>query len=91
LLVLRKIFYHAEKNECDFVIREGNKITEAIQVCYNLTKDNKDREIKGVIEAMDKFKLKEGSIFTYDQEEEIKIKNKKISVKPVWKWLLKEN
>ena len=37
---------------------------------------------------MDKFKLKKGLILTNEQDEEIKIGNKKIIIKPVWKWLL---
>jgi len=84
----KDIFFHAEKNECDFVIREGNKIVEAIQVCYIITEENKGRETKGLLEAMEKFKLKEGLILTQDQEEELILKKKKIKVMPVWKWLL---
>ncbi|MFH1054863.1 MAG: ATP-binding protein [Candidatus Altiarchaeota archaeon] len=82
------IYYFREKNECDFVIKQGTKITEAIQVCYNLDEDNKDREIKGLTEALDKFNLKQGLILTYDQEEILKISGKTIHLKPVWKWLL---
>ena len=37
---------------------------------------------------MREFKLKEGIILTYEQEEEIKIDNKLIKILPVWKWLL---
>ncbi len=84
------IYYHREKTECDFVIQEKNKITKAIQVCYKLDDKNKEREIKGLLEAMDKFKLKEGLILTYDDEEEFKMKNEKIKIKPVWKWLLED-
>ena len=51
---------------------------------------NQDREINGLIEAMDEFKLKKGLILTYDQEDEFKIKNKKIIVKPVWRALLSD-
>ena len=39
---------------------------------------------------MDKFKLKQGLIITKDQEKEIKKENKKIIIKPVWKWLLEK-
>jgi len=53
-----------------------------------LNEKNKKREIRGLIEAMKEFKLKQGLILTYDQEYEIKIENKKIIVKPMWKWLL---
>jgi len=86
----KEIFYYSEKNECDFVIKEGTKIVQTIQVCYDLTKENKEREVAGLSEAMEKFKLKEGLILTYDQEEEVKLKDKKIKVLPVWKWLLEK-
>ena len=84
----KEIYYYSDKNECDFVVKNGAKISEAVQVCYILNKDNKEREINGLIEAMDKFRLKKGIILTYEQEEEIRIKNKNIKVIPVWKWLL---
>jgi uncharacterized protein len=87
----KEIFYHSEKNECDFIIREGNKIKEAIQVTYELNEKNKERETAGLIEALNKFKLNQGAIITFDQEEEIKIENKKIKIMPVWKWLLEAN
>ena len=39
-----------EKFECDFLIKEGVKIKKAIQVCYDLSKKNIDREINGLME-----------------------------------------
>src|SRR3989344_3337680 len=87
----KEIYYYSDKKECDFVIKEGAKITQAIQCCYELTRDNKEREIEGLTGAMDKFKLKEGLILTYDQEEENILKgNKKVIIKPLWKWLLEK-
>jgi len=86
----KELYYHKAKKECDFLIKEGLKITEAIQVCYELTQDNEKREMDGLLEAMSIHKLKEGLLLTYDQEKEIKIQNKLIKVLPIWKWLLKE-
>ncbi len=83
----RNIFYFQEKNECDFVIKKGTRITDAIQVCYFLTEENKERELKGLIEAMEKFDLKEGLIFTYNQEDKLRIEKRNIKIIPVWKWL----
>ena len=83
-----EIYYHREKTECDFVVKEKNKITNAIQVCYDLHNENKDREIKGLLEAMNKFSLKKGLILTYDEEERFEIDKKEIIVMPIWKWLL---
>jgi hypothetical protein len=87
----KEIFYFQETGECDFVIKEGTKITQAIQVCYNLTEQNKDREINGLVEAMDNFKLKEGLILTYNQDDAFIVNGKKIIAKPVWKWLLEKS
>jgi len=84
----KEIFYFQEKKECDFVIKEGTKITRAIQVCYDLTEQNKERELNGLLEALSNFKLKEGIILTYNQEDNFEIEGKKIKVIPVWKWLL---
>jgi len=86
----KDIFYFQENNECDFLIREGIKIVNAFQVCYEINPDSKDREINGIIEALKKFNLKEGIILTYNQEDNFEIDNKKIKLMPVWKWLLKE-
>lgn len=84
----KELYYFAEKGECDFLIKEGVKIVQAIQACYDFNDENKERETKGLIEVMDKFRLKEGLILTYDKEDEIKIGKKKIKILPVWKWLL---
>ena len=83
-----EVYYFAEKNECDFIIKDGAKISKAIQVCYDFNKENREREVKGLLEALKKFKLKEGFIITNDQEEEFKQEEKKIKIVPIWKWLL---
>ena len=84
----KTIFYYQEKNECDFIIKEKEKIIAAIQVCYVLDEHNKEREINGLLEAMKEFKLKEGLTITFDQEDEFLADGKKIKVIPAWKWLL---
>ena len=85
----KELYYYSDKRECDFVVKHiTSSIKEAIQVCYDLTRENREREVEGLVEALKKFKLKEGLILTYDQEDEFKIEEKKITIKPVWKWLL---
>ncbi|MFH1682351.1 MAG: ATP-binding protein [Candidatus Woesearchaeota archaeon] len=83
----KEVYFYKGKTECDFIIREGITVTEAIQVTERLG-ENRDREIKGLLEAMAEFKLKEGLILTSDQEEEIKEGDKLIKVRPIWRWLL---
>ena len=70
--------------------KEGTKITTALQVCYELTAKNKEREVQGLLQALRQFHLPIGIILTYDQEEEFKEEHKLIQVIPVWKWLLQE-
>ena len=84
----KEIFYFQEKNECDFIIKEKEKPIMAVQVCYNITDENRNREINGLIEAMKKFDFHKGIIFTYNQEDKFSIEERNILVKPVWKWLL---
>ena len=83
----KKIFYFKENGECDFVIKEKEKITLAIQVCHELNENNMKREFDGLIEALIKFNLKEGLVLTYDDEDEVIYENKKIIIKPVRNWM----
>lgn len=84
----KNIFYFKEKNECDFLIKEKDKITNAIQVCFDFREETKERELRGLLSALEEFSLKTGLILTYNQEDEFLVNNKKIRVKPVWKWLV---
>ncbi|MFH1409213.1 MAG: ATP-binding protein [Nanoarchaeota archaeon] len=83
-----EIFYYKDTIECDFVVKEKNRIVMAVQACLSLTEENKKREIDGLSHAMKEFKLSEGLILTLDQDDEFTVDGKKIAVKPVWKWLL---
>ncbi len=85
----KKVYYHKENKECDFVILENNKITKAIQVSLNLTNEKtKLREIRGLVDACKCYNLRTGTILTEDYEDEFIEENIKISIKPIWKWLL---
>ncbi len=83
------IYYYKQKQECDFLVQEKQKITQAIQVCYELNTDNQERETSGLLEAVQQFKLETGLIITHHQEDEINQNNKKILVQPAWKWMTK--
>ncbi|MBS3165531.1 ATP-binding protein [Candidatus Woesearchaeota archaeon] len=83
----QEIYYYSDEKECDFVIKEGTKITQVIQVCYVLEHSNREREIKGILEAMNYFKLKEGLILTFEQTEELELDGKKIKILPVFRWM----
>jgi predicted AAA+ superfamily ATPase len=84
----KEIFYFSRKGECDFVIKQGLNISEAIQVCYLLTHENMDREILGLTEAMNEFKLDKGYLIIYDSEISTSELPENIHIIPAWKWLL---
>ena len=82
----KEVFYFKEKGECDFLVKEKNKVTQAIQVCYDLNEDNKGREIDGLMEALETFGLSEGLILTFNQQDTLKFDGKNVAVLPVWRW-----
>ena len=86
----KDVFYYSKDRECDFVIREGRRIAEAIQVCHELNDENTDREIGGLLEAMADFNLKQGVIVTSDQEDVRQSGDATILIRPAWKWLLED-
>lgn len=90
-LELRKkssaIFYFEEEKECDFITKEGDRLS-AYQVSFELNEGNKEREVAGLVSCCKRLHLKNGTILTYDQEEELCGQGVKIMVTPVWKWLL---
>src|SRR3990167_3791672 len=83
-------YYHSQNNlEVDFIVRDGVKITQLIQVCASLEKpETEAREINALLEAMDETKLSHGFILTKDKSKIIKKENKTIRVLPVYQWLL---
>lgn len=84
------LFYHADKKECDFLVREGGRITQAYQVMVKMEDEKtRKREIEGLQEAMDAYQLSEGYIITMDEQEELVVDGKAIHVVPAWEWMLK--
>lgn len=71
--------------ECDFIVVDRGQVVKAIQVCWYLSDENRQREFRGVMEVLDRFSGCEGYILTLHQEEMI---SGRIQVIPVWKWTL---
>ncbi len=86
----KDLLYFQNTHECDFIVRDGEKIIMAVQVCYEINEDNKERELYGLREAVEKFKLKEGLILTYNQTDEFELGKAKIKAIPIWRWLLSD-
>ncbi|MFT4244387.1 MAG: ATP-binding protein [Candidatus Woesearchaeota archaeon] len=86
-----EVYYHKEKKECDFIIKDGLNINQAIQVTTSLEDiDTRKRELAGLVDACRTYNLKRGLILTQDEEYELEEEGVSIQVLPLWKWLLLE-
>jgi predicted AAA+ superfamily ATPase len=75
--------------EVDFVIKEGAKVTELIQVCWNVEDARtKDRELRSLVKAMEELKVSRSLVMTEEHEAEETFKGTRIAFVPIWKWLL---
>jgi uncharacterized protein len=81
------VYFFKNPKECDFITEDRGTVTGALQVCYELTRENRDREIGGLVSAMSAHNPGYGIILTYNQEETIMQGKTAIRVLPAWKWL----
>jgi predicted AAA+ superfamily ATPase len=87
-------FKDSQNHEVDFVVKEGLKVTQVIQVTYASSKDEiENREIRSLLKAAENFKRDKPEllVITWDYESVEDIKGKKIKFLPLWKWLLDMN
>ncbi len=87
----KDIYYWKDKagKEVDFLVKDGTKIKQAIQVCCNIRDQNtKKRELKSLCAGMKEFGIKQGILITEDMEKRERFEGKAIIFTPLWKWLL---
>jgi len=85
----KEIYYFSEKGECDFIAFKNGAFHQAIQVCFELNPDNLDREVNGMVEALELFNIKEGTLVTISQKDQLEKNGKVIHVIPAHEYLLK--
>jgi hypothetical protein len=79
-------YYNENGKECDFVVCLGDKVEKLIQVCYVLNTENEERELNGLVDAMNYFNFQEGTIITMNQKDIIRIDDKEILVLPAFEY-----
>lgn len=86
----KKIYYFKQSQEVDFYAKLDDKEV-LVNVSYKI-EDGKTRkrEIEGLLEAMEYFKLESAYLVTEDEESILEIADKKIFVVPLYKYLLDE-
>ncbi len=87
----KKVYYWKGKGEVDFVVKDGMKVEQLIQVCWDINDaKTKERELEGLVEAMGSVEVEEGIVITDDYFGEEEIEGKKIRFVPLWCWLLRK-
>ena len=82
----KNVWYFTDGNsECDFIYKLEEEYY-AIQVCYELHRDNQEREIQGLMSALSFFNLKEGIILTINQSDLIITDGYKIKIIPAYQF-----
>ena len=85
----KELFYHNDGNECDFIVREGLRITEAYQVCVSMQEEKtRQRELEGIRSAMKAYSLSEGYIITREETEDVKVEEGVVHLVPFARWIL---
>lgn len=82
----KDIYYFSNQSgECDFIVAENLVPSLAIQVCHELSAENRLRETKGLLLAMEDLNVSKGIIITTAQEDTIIEAGKRIEVVPFGK------
>jgi len=68
---------------------KNEKFERVIQVCYELSPENREREINGLTEAMNYFNTDNGLLISFNQHDAFMYKGKRIEVLPAWSFLTK--
>lgn len=84
----KDVAFYKDKQECDFVVKDRGTIVEAMQACLVFSDENRQREIDGLVAAMEAFRLDRGMIVTRDETDELSVAGKTIAVIPAWRWFL---
>ena len=83
-----EVYYYSGNNECDFLIKKGLTIVNAIQVVDQLDRTNYEREYRGLQEAMQTYRIPQGMLITNSIETSVIPEYEGIEIVSVWKWLL---
>ena len=87
----KEIYFFKDKSECDFIVKKGFDVTEAIQVSATLSDaKTRHRELRGLAECCNKFGLRSGLIITLNGAEEFEHHGIAVTIMPLYRWLLLE-
>jgi len=86
-----ELFWFKAEGECDFLIFDSGKMTTCIQACTELTMENQEREISGLLEAIKETQCNDGVILTLRQYQDMVIEGIPIKIRPFWNVILADS
>ena len=86
----RRFYWADDASECNFVCAGDEGAFRAVQVCFELTPDNRERELAGLLGAMRELSLREGTIVTLRQKDFAREDGRNIRIVPAGEWLARK-
>jgi len=88
----RELFYYYEDNgrECDLIEMRKGKAAQILQVCWEMNAGNEEREMAGLLAALDFFKCETGVILTRNQRDTIRQGTRIINLLPAHEYLTRQ-
>lgn len=86
----RNLFYYRTRHdrEVDFVLKNGTKVVELIQVSYEINNpDVEQREVKALVEAGEELNVTQLTVLTWNDKREVEKNGMTLCFKPLWEWL----
>lgn len=82
------VFYLKDRSgECDFVVCNGNRVLQCIQVSYDISKEKtRKREINGLLLANRQTQCTDLLLLTDHEYEDVEVGENIISIRPVYEW-----
>jgi predicted AAA+ superfamily ATPase len=82
-------FRDQRQREVDFVVKEGPRVIQLIQVTYASSPDELERrELESLVKASEALRCGDLLLLTWDLEGELVRDGKRIRAVPLWRWLL---
>jgi hypothetical protein len=84
----KEVYWFKGRGECDFLTVDRGMVMDAIQVCAELTRENRDREITGLMEAGEKTGAANRFIITIHQDGKEVVEGDSVRFLPFWRWIM---
>lgn len=82
------VYYLNDRSgECDFIVCDGNKVLQCIQVSYDISSEKtRKRELNGLLLAHDRTHCEDLLLLTDHEYEDVEQEGCRVRIRPVYEW-----